>query len=59
MIGLLLSMALLGLLVWVIITYVPMPVAFRNAIIAIFLLLMILYVLGAIGFVDIAIPRIH
>jgi hypothetical protein len=59
MIGLLISIALLGLLVWVLITYVPMPAAFRSAIIVIAVLLLVLYLIGALGVVDLPIPRVR
>jgi len=53
MITLVLSLALVGFLVWLIITYIPMPDVFKKAIIVIVVILLILYVLRVLGFHDI------
>lgn len=57
MIGLILTLALVGLLVWLITTYVPMPAPFRTIIIVIAIVFLILYLIGALGISDIPIPR--
>ncbi len=57
MITLILSLALVGFLVWLIITYVPMPEPFKKAIIVIVVVLLVLYILNLLGFGDIPIKR--
>jgi hypothetical protein len=52
MLTLILTIAIVGLVVWFITTYIPMPAAFRTAIIAIAALFLLLYVLGAFGLID-------
>lgn len=59
MIGLILTLALCGLLVWAITTYIPMPPVFKNAIYVIAAICVILYLANAFGVVDIPIPRLH
>lgn len=53
MITLILSLALVGFLVWLIITYIPMPDIFKKVIIVIVVIVMILYVLRLLGIADI------
>lgn len=45
MISLILTLALIGFLVYLIITYIPMPDIFRKVIIAIAVIMLILYVI--------------
>jgi peptidoglycan/LPS O-acetylase OafA/YrhL len=59
MINLILGLALLGLLVYLIITYIPMPAPFKNVIVVIAVVFLILIVMHAVGFVDIPVPRVH
>lgn len=56
MISLILTIALLGVILAVI-TYVPMPQAFKNIIVVIAVLILILYLIQVFGFVDIPIPH--
>ena len=42
-------LAVVGLIVWVLVTYVPMPAPIRRAIVAIAVVLMILWALDAVG----------
>ena len=58
MIGLLLVLALLGLITWLVVTYIPMPAPMPTIIIAIMVILMILYVLSVVGF-DLPLPRVR
>ena len=55
MITLILTLALLGFLVWVVITYIPMPDVFKKAIIVIVVVLIILYLVRLFG-LDIPVP---
>lgn len=57
MVSLILMLAVVGFLVWLIITYIPMPDVFKKVIIAIVVILLILYVLNVFGFHDIPVRR--
>lgn len=59
MIGLILAIAVVGLLVYLITTYIPMPAPFKTVIIAIVVICLILYVMSLFGVMDIPIPRVH
>lgn len=59
MIGLILTLALTGLIVWAIVTYIPMPPVFKNAILIIAAICIILYLVSAFGIADIPVPRLH
>jgi hypothetical protein len=50
-IELILSIALVGLLVWAVINYIPMPEAFRRAIMIVSVIALIIYVANALGMV--------
>ena len=56
MITLILTLALVGFLVWLIITYIPMPDVFKKAIIVIVVILLVLYIIQLFGF-DLPLPR--
>lgn len=49
MITLLLTIAIIGVIVWFIVTYLPMPEPFKKGIVVISVILVILYVLNAFG----------
>ena len=59
MIQLLLLLAVFGFIVYLIITYIPMPVALRNAVVVIAVVAVIFYLLNVLGIGDIPIPRLH
>ena len=56
MITLVLTLALLGFLVWLIVTYIPMPDPFKKAIIVIVVIVIVLYLIQLFGF-DLPLPR--
>ena len=58
MIMLLLTLALVGFLIYCIITYIPMPDVFRKVIIVIAVVLVIMYLIQLFG-VDLPMPRIR
>jgi hypothetical protein len=58
MIALILTLALVGFLVWLITTYIPMPEAFKKAIIVIVIILLVLYIIRLFGF-DIPLSRVN
>ena len=57
MITMILSLAILGFIAWLIITYIPMPDIIKKVILVISAIFMILYVMRALGFTDLALPR--
>lgn len=59
MIGLILTIAVVGVLVWLVVTYVPMPAPFKTIIMVVAVVVLILYLVGAFGLVDIPVPRLR
>lgn len=59
MLALLFTLALAGLIVYLIVTYIPMPPVFRTVIIVIAVICLILYLMGVFGIGDIPVPRFH
>jgi hypothetical protein len=53
MITLILTLAVVGFLVWLITTYIPMPDIFKKVIIVVVIIILILYVLRVLGVGDI------
>lgn len=58
MIALILTLALVGFLVYLIVTYIPMPPPFKNVIIVIVVVLLVLYLLRVLGVSDLPVPRL-
>ena len=58
MIALILTLALVGFLVYLIVTYIPMPAPFKNVIIVIVVVLLVLYLLRVLGVADLPVPRL-
>lgn len=59
MIGLVLTLALLGLIVYLITTYIPMPSIFKTAIYVIVAVVLILYLMRVFGISDVPIPSLR
>lgn len=57
LIGLILTIALVGLLVWAVTTLIPMPDNFRKAIYVISVIILVFYVLSALGLLAGGIPN--
>jgi hypothetical protein len=57
MISLVLTLALVGFIVYLIVTYIPMPPVIRTGILVLVVILMILYVMRVLGISDIPLPR--
>ena len=57
MIQLILTIALLGLVVWLVTTYIPMPAPFKTIIYVIAVVILLLYLIQVFGFVDMPIPH--
>ena len=48
--AILLGLAIVGLVLWVVTTLIPMPTPYRNAVIAIVILLVVLWLVRVLGF---------
>ncbi len=59
LISLILILAVVGFLTYLLITYVPMPPAFRTAIIVIVVIALILYLVQLFGLTQIPVPRVR
>jgi len=57
MIALVLTLAIIGFIVYLIITYIPMPQIFKTGILVVIAICVILYLLQVFGVGDIPIPR--
>jgi len=57
LIELLVLIAVVGFLVWALTSYVPMPAPFKTAIIVIAVIVLVLFVLRALGIGDIPLRR--
>lgn len=52
LVALLILIAVIGLIVWLLVTYIPMPPPFKTAIVVVALGVVALMVLGAFGLLD-------
>jgi len=59
MLGLILTLALVGLIVYLIVTYIPMPQPFKTIILVIVAVCLILYLMGVFGIADIPVPHLR
>jgi hypothetical protein len=59
MIALLLTVAFIGLIVWIIVTYLVKVEPFRTIVIAIAAICLIIYIMNAFGIVDIPLPHLR
>jgi len=59
LIELVLVMAIVGFLVYLIVTYIPMPAPFKTAIVVIVVIVLVLYLLRILGFADIPVGRMR
>ena len=59
LIGLVLGLAIIGLVVWLIVTYIPMPAVVRTAILVITAIVVIVYLLQVLGVGTILVPRLR
>jgi hypothetical protein len=57
LISLVLVLALVGFIVYLLITYIPMPQMFKTAIVVIVVIVLVLYVIRLLGVPDIPIGR--
>lgn len=59
MITLVITLALVGLIVYLIVTYIPMPPIFVTIIYVIVAIVLILYLMRVFGIGDVPLPRVH
>lgn len=59
MINLILTLAVIGFALWLLITYVPMVEPIKKLIIVIVAVCVLLYLLSAFGIADVPLPRVH
>ncbi len=59
MISLILTLALIGLIVYLIITYIPMPDLFKTIILVVVAIFAILWLMGVLGIADVPVPRLR
>lgn len=59
MIALILMLAFAGLIVYLVVTYIPMPDIFRTVILVIVAIVLIIYLMGVFGIADIPVPRLN
>lgn len=58
MIALIMTLAIFGLIAYLILTYIPMPEPVKTLILVVVVLLVIMYLLQVVGF-DLPVPRIR
>lgn len=60
MISLIITLAVVGLITWLIITYIPMPPVFKQVILVVVAICVIIFVLNAFGIIgrDIPVPQV-
>lgn len=59
MIGLIITLAFCGLIVYLIVTYIPLPPIFRTVILVIAAICLILFLMSAFGIMDVPVPRVR
>lgn len=59
MIGIILTLALVGVIVWAVVTFIPMPTPIKTLIIAVVVILLVLWLVQIFGFTDIPVPHFH
>ena len=57
MISLIVTLALVGFVVWLVTTYIPMPDLFKKVLYVVVTLVVILYLMRVFGIADIPLPR--
>ena len=61
--GFIVLVIIVGLVVWLAVTYVPMPAQFKTALpviaLVLLILILLLYMLGGLGMHDVAVPRLR
>lgn len=56
--AILLGLALIGVVLWLITTYIPMPAAYKQAMVVIVIVLVILWLVRVIGGSSVVVPRL-
>ena len=58
MLSLILSLALIGFIVYLITTYIPMPAIFKTGIYVIVAIVVIVWLMGVLGVSDVPVPHL-
>jgi hypothetical protein len=59
MLMLILTLAIIGFVVYLITTYIPMPPIFKTGILVIVAVIVILYLMQVLGVADLPVPRVR
>ncbi len=59
MISLIILLALVGFVLWLVLTYIPMAAPIKNLIIVVVVICIVLYLLSAFGIADVPVPRLR
>lgn len=59
MISLILTLALVGFVLWLVLTYVPMPAPFPNIIVVLVVICLLLWLLRVFGIADVPVPSLR
>lgn len=59
LITLVLVLAIVGFLLWLIVTYIPMPEPFKKVIVVVVVIVLVLYLLQLFGIVGPSVPRLR
>lgn len=55
MISLILTLALVGFVLWLVITYIPMPDPYKKVLVVVVVILLVIYLFRVLGFHDVPI----
>lgn len=59
LISLVLTLALVGFLLWLVLTYIPMPEPFKKVIVVIIVVVVVLWLIQVLGVVGPDVPRLR
>ncbi len=58
MIQLMLTLAIVGFVLWLLLTYVPMPDPFKKLLVVLVVVCVIVWLMGVFGVADVPVPRL-
>ncbi len=59
MISLIVTLAFVGLIVYLVVTFIPMPPVFKTVILVVVALCLIVWLMNVFGIVDVPVPRVR
>lgn len=59
MLSLIITLAIVGFVVYLVTTFIPMPPIFKTVIYVIVALVLIVYLMGVLGLADLPVPRVR